>query len=64
MKGLYNKFLVQYFQGATPSGARFFVLRLDTDKHARVAALAYADSVEKENKALAEDLRNLIDEYE
>ena len=37
--------------------AIYFVLRLDEDPNARVAALAYADSVEAENLQLAHDIR-------
>lgn len=43
--------------------ARYFVLRYDTDPHARVAMAAYADSVESTNLTLAQDMRNSIREY-
>lgn len=33
--------------------AKYFVLRLDTDIHARKAAVAYAGSIQSENPALA-----------
>jgi len=41
-------------------GAAYFVLRLDEDPHARKAAMAYADSVEQENKQLADELRTTV----
>ena len=46
MKGLYNKYIVAKTDG-TPiaSNAQYFVLRVDTDSHARVALGAYADSL-------------------
>jgi hypothetical protein len=37
--------------------AKYFVLRLDEDPNARVAALAYAQSVEPENAEFAADIR-------
>lgn len=40
--------------------AIYFVLRLDTDPHARVAALAYANSVEIDNQTLANDIRRKV----
>lgn len=42
--------------------AIYFVLRLDTDPHARHAALAYANSVEAENKEFARDIREKVEE--
>lgn len=41
----------------TLDGAILFVLRVDTDLHARRAAMAYADSVEHERPRLANELR-------
>lgn len=37
--------------------AVYFVLRLDTDPHARKAAFAYAKSVERENPKFARDIQ-------
>lgn len=59
--GLYGKYRVTKRDGTPTDGdADYFVMRLDTDEHARVAALAYADSVEKENPFLANDLRAVV----
>jgi len=63
-KGRYKKFYVLRYDGDTQSYADFFVLRLDTDEHARVAAWAYAHSIEEENPVLAEDLREAVKSYE
>jgi hypothetical protein len=51
-------------QKPVDENAEYFVLRIDKDVHARKAALAYADSVEIENPALANDVRNRIKQYE
>ncbi len=42
-----------------PNGI-YFVLRLDTDPHARVAMKRYAAAIQSENPMLAHDLRSLI----
>ena len=44
--------------------AVYFVLRLDEDPNARVAALAYADSVEGVNPKFAADIREKVTECE
>ena len=36
--------------------AKYFVLRVDTDKHAKKALLAYAESVREDNPTLAKDI--------
>ena len=41
----------------TSEDAEYFVLRLDTDPAARIAALAYADAVEATAPEVAADLR-------
>lgn len=55
-KGLYDKYTVVKNDGTTDANADYFVLRLDTDPHAREAALAYARSVQTENVNLAFDI--------
>lgn len=40
--------------------AVYFVLRLDTDPHARNAAFAYARSVQSENPQFAKDIRDKV----
>ena len=45
-KGLYGKYTVIKANGEPiDPDAQYFVLRIDTDKHARVALEAYADSI-------------------
>ena len=63
-KGFYNKYKVTKTDGDTDSDADFFVLRLDTDPHARVAAYHYALSIKEENPNLAFDLQRKIIKYE
>jgi hypothetical protein len=61
MTGLYEKYLVTKADGTpTDPNAVYFVLRLDTDKLARLAALRYAALVARQNPQLAQDLRQLI----
>ena len=43
--------------------ADYFVLRIDKDPHARVAAMAYADSVEKDNGKFADGIRRAVKQY-
>lgn len=45
-----------YTTTAVDSKAVYFVLRLDEDPHARIAAEAYAESVRNENPQLASDI--------
>jgi len=40
--------------------AEYFILRIDTDPHARVALKAYADSVEQDNPQFAKDIREQL----
>lgn len=42
MKGLFSKYQVTRVDGPTDPKAEYFVLRLDTDPVARIAALEYA----------------------
>lgn len=58
MRGLYGKYTIGKVDGSpVDPQADYFVLRLDTDTNARVAALTYADACEEENPELAVDLR-------
>lgn len=64
-KGLYDKYTVIKNDGSyTEAIGDYFVLRLDSDVHARKAALAYAESVKGENPHLALDLHQRIAQYE
>ena len=55
--GLEQRYCISKMNGEpTESGADYFVLRLDTDPHARTAAMQYAESVSFENPMLAMDL--------
>lgn len=62
-KGLFDKYILFHADGrkVDPEG-HYFVLRLDTDLHAREATRAYADSLEEsgENPELVSDLRNWL----
>lgn len=40
--------------------AKYFVLRYDQDPHARVALAAYAESVQRDNPLLADDVRKRL----
>ena len=60
-----GKYIVTKASGKpTDPKACYFVLRLDTDPHARDAALTYALSVRKENQQLADDLHDWLNEIE
>lgn len=51
-KGLYGKYNISKANGEpTDPNAQYFVLRLDTDKHARAAVNAYADSIMSDYRA-------------
>ena len=55
--GLYDKYLIQKADGApVDPRARYFVLRYDTDPHAKVALRAYADAIRPRNPKLANDI--------
>ncbi len=54
MKGLYHKYNVSDITGASLEDC--FVLRPETDPHARAAIAVYAASVTEENSELAHDL--------
>jgi len=55
--GLYGKYVIQKADGApVDPRARYFVLRYDTDPHAKVALRAYADEIRPRNPKLAGDI--------
>ncbi len=57
IKGLYNKYKIEKMDKTSiDDNAQYFVLRLDTDRHARIALAAYAESVRIENVQLSEEL--------
>jgi|GEM_PF-5951228 len=60
-KGLYGKYYIQHADG-TPvdKKAAYFVLRLDTDPHARKAVERYATSIFDENPLLANSLMEWV----
>lgn len=61
MLGIYEKYTITKTDG-TPIDpkAQYFVLRLDTDLAARIAAVAYAAACEADHPELAADLRAKI----
>jgi len=66
MAGLYDKYKIEKADGKPiDPKAKYFVLRIDTDIHARVALRAYRDSLLRngENEALCYDLDRLLQEY-
>ena len=62
--GIYNKYTVTKSAGDGDPSADYFVLRIDSDIHARRAAIAYADSVKEDNPNLAFDIRQRVAKYE
>lgn len=63
--GWQDKYVVLKRSGEpTDPEAIYFVLRLDNDPHARVAAAAYAASVMHHNSKFARDIRKKIEQGE
>lgn len=61
-EGLYGKYIITKTSGEpVEPQAQYFVLRIDTDQHARKALIAYARSVGMENPLLAGDLIKWLD---
>jgi len=59
--GLYDKYTITKTDGSpVDENAVYFVLRLDTDRHAQQAISAYIHSVQWENPQLADDLIALL----
>ena len=63
-RGLYDKYEVIKLDSDIDPQADYFVLRMDTDPHARKAAIAYAESIQDENPNLAFDIRKRVAKYE
>lgn len=57
---LFDKYTVTKNDGPTDPDARYFVLKPDTDHHARVALAAYAQSVMSENEGFGAELRHWL----
>jgi hypothetical protein len=62
--GLYDKYEVKKRNEETDINADYFVLRIDNDPHARVAAKCYAESIKQENRVLAFDILSKVLKYE
>jgi len=62
--GLFDKYEVIKKDGTTDPYADYFVLRLDKDPHAIVAAKAYAESIKSENINLSMDIYGKVMKYE
>lgn len=59
--GWEDKYIISKSDGSpVDENAIYFVLRLDTDIHARRAALAYAASVQAENPLFAREIREKV----
>jgi len=63
-KGFFDKYHVFKLNGDTDPDADYFVLRLDKDPHARIAAYHYALSIRESNPNLAFDLQIKIQKYD
>ena len=62
--GLKLKYIITKANGnPVDEDAKYFVLRYDTDPHARKALLAYAESVRSDNSQLASDLKHKVGFY-
>lgn len=60
---LYKKYVVTKTSGEPINPeAQYFILRIDTDVHARIALRAYIKSIRAENMELARDLINWLGE--
>ena len=59
--GLFNKYIIKKVDGGEiDPDAQYFVLRLDNDRHAQVAAFTYALSCKADNRQLADQLVHLV----
>ena len=62
MSELYDKYQITKSDGTpTDPSAVYFVLRLDTDKHARIALRSYARSIRAEDPDFETDLDRLVE---
>ncbi len=63
-RGFYNKYCITKRDGSPiDPNACYFVMRIDTDPHARKALRAYIKSVRKENLPLASDLTTWLKNF-
>jgi hypothetical protein len=58
-----KRYIITRIDGTPVEKGCWFILRLDTDEHARIAALAYAKSIQPENPELATDLIERVSDY-
>ena len=66
-KGLYKKYIITKANGEPiDPEAQYFVLRIDTDPHAREALKAYRDSLIRscDNDLLMVDIDKLLNRYD
>lgn len=56
LRGLYTKYILKSNGACVDPKAEYFILRLDTDKHAREAVLKYADLIKDTNSLFSDDL--------
>ncbi|MCE5185042.1 MAG: hypothetical protein LLF76_02830 [Planctomycetaceae bacterium] len=62
--GLRHKYIIQKVDGSRiDPNADYFVLRLDTDPHARKAFRAYAESVQADNQQFAGDILHHLEQH-
>lgn len=61
MSNLFSKYHITKNDGSpVDPNAQYFVLRIDTDVHAQIAVMAYAQSIEKTDWDFAEELRDWV----
>jgi hypothetical protein len=62
--GIKNKYEIKKIDGSRMDPeAWYFVLRVDKDPHAQIAAMAYAYSVKEDNEVLSQELLDKIKEF-
>ena len=60
-----DRYIIQKKNGEpVDPNAWYFVLRIDKDPHARIAALAYSRSVEQDNPKFAKELQIIVGRFE
>ena len=63
-KRLFGKYIVKKAFGKSDPKAEYFVLRIDKDPHARVALLAYAQSIINKEPDFAVQLMDWVKRFE
>ena len=65
MSNLFNKYKIEKQDGSlVDPQAQYFILRIDTDPHARYAGYAYAASISGRDDDFADELRAWVKRYD